>query len=92
MSADASAGKDTDLTLTLTNNSNTDLQNINLTSSAPDGWNVEFSESTIDLLEAGATKEITATVNAGEDALSGDYVVSVSASNSETSDTAEFLD
>ena len=90
LSADAKAGKDTTLTLTLTNNSNTDLQNINLTSSAPENWNVEFSESTIDLLEAGATKEITATVTASEDALSGDYVVSLTASNSEISDTADF--
>lgn len=90
LSADASAGKETTVTLTLTNNSNTDLQNINLTSSAPEDWNVEFSESTIDLLEAGATKEVTATMTASEDALSGDYVVTVTASNSETSDSAEF--
>ena len=90
LSADTKAGKDTTLTLTLTNNSNTDLQNINLTSSTPDDWNLEFSESTIDLLEAGATKEITATMTASEEALSGDYVVTVTASNSETSDSAEF--
>ena len=38
LSADAQAGKDTDITLTLTNNGNTDLQNINLTSTTPDGW------------------------------------------------------
>ena len=90
LSADAQAGKDTDITLTLTNNGNTDLQNINLTSSTPDGWSVTFSESTVELLEAGATKEVTATVSAGKDALSGDYVVSITASNSETSDAAEF--
>ena len=90
LSADAQAGKSSDITLSLTNTSNTDLQNINLTSSAPDGWTVTFSESTVELLEPGATKEITATVAAGDDALSGDYVVSISASNSETSDSAEF--
>ena len=90
LSADAQAGKDTDITLTLTNNGNTDLQNINLTSTTPDGWAVEFSESTVELLEAGATKEVTATISASEDALSGDYVVSISASNSETNDGAEF--
>lgn len=66
LSADAQAGKDTDITLTLTNNGNTDLQNINLTSTTPDGWAVEFSESTVELLEAGATKEGTATI-AGHD-------------------------
>ncbi len=90
LSADASAGGETPVTLTLTNTSNTDLQNINLSSSAPDGWNVTFSESTVDLLEAGAAKEITAYITADEDALSGDYVVSISAKNSETADTAEF--
>ncbi len=90
LSADIEGGKSTDLTLTLTNTSNTDLQNVNLTSSAPDGWTVEFSQSTVELLEAGATAEVTATVTASEDALSGDYVVTMTASNSEASDTAEF--
>ena len=67
-----------------------DLQNINLTSSAPSDWTVEFSESSIDVLEAGATKEITAYVTPSKEAMSGDYSLTITAKNSETSDATEF--
>lgn len=42
------------------------------------------------MLEAGATKEVTAYITPAKDAMSGDYVTVLTASNSETSDTAEF--
>lgn len=90
LSFDASANKESAVTLSLINNGNVDLQNINLTSSAPTNWTVTFSESTIDVLEAGATKEVTAYITPAKDAMSGDYVTVLTASNSETSDTAEF--
>ena len=90
LSADIEAGRTTTLTLNLVNTGNTDIQNVNLTSSAPDGWTVEFSQSTVDVLEAGATMELTATVTASEDALSGDYAVSLTASCAEASDLTEF--
>ena len=59
LSFDANANKQTSLTISLTNSGNVDLQNINLTSSAPEGWTVEFAESSVDVLEAGATREVT---------------------------------
>ena len=78
------------MTLTVTNNSNVDLQNITLTSSAPSGWNVSFDTSSIDVLEAGATQEITAHVTPGDAAMTGDYVTTFTASCSETSADAQF--
>lgn len=90
LSFDANANKKTDVTLSITNNGNVDLQNINLTSSAPSDWTVEFSESSIDVLEAGATKEITAYVTPSKEAMSGDYSLTITAKNSETSDATEF--
>ena len=74
----------------MTNSGNVDLQNVNLTSSAPDGWTVEFSQSSIDVLEAGATQEVTAYVTPSEEAMSGDYVMTINVQNSEASDYAEF--
>ena len=74
----------------MTNNGNVDLTNLNLTSSAPSDWEVRFDESTIDLLEAGGTKEITAYVTPDKDAMTGDYVTSITVSNNETTDTAQF--
>lgn len=89
LSCDAYAKKGTDITLTVTNNGNVDLTNLNLTSSAPSEWDVEFSESTIDTLEAGATKEITATITPGENVITGDYVSSLKVSNDQTSSSAD---
>ena len=90
LSFDAHANRESDVTLSITNNSNVDLQYITLTSSAPTDWTVTFEESSIDVLEAGATQEITAHVTPGDSAMTGDYVTTVTASCSEVSDTAEF--
>jgi len=90
LSFDATANKASAVTLSLTNTGNVPLQNINLTSSAPTGWTVEYSESTVDMLDAGATKEITAYVTPAKDALSGDYVTMLAAQNSDTSASATF--
>lgn len=90
LSFDAYANKQASVTLSITNTGNVDLENINLTSSAPTDWDVTFSESTIDTLEAGATKEVTAYVTPTKDAITGDYVTSITASNSDTAAGADF--
>lgn len=90
LSFDATANKQSAVTLSVTNTGNIALQNINLNSQAPTGWTVEYSESSIDTLEAGASKEITMYVTPAKDALSGDYATLISASNSQTSATASF--
>lgn len=90
LSFDAYANKQASVTLSITNTGNVDLTNVNLTSSAPTDWDVTFSESTIDTLEAGATKEVTAYVTPTKDAITGDYVTSITASNSESTASADF--
>ena len=90
LSFDASANAQTDVTLQVSNTGNVDLQNITLSSSAPEGWTVEFSQSSIDVLEAGATQEVTAYVTPSGDAMSGDYVMTLDVSSSEASDSTEF--
>ena len=90
LSFDANANKQASVTLQVTNSGNVDLQNVALSSSAPDGWTVEFSTSSIDVLEAGATQEVTAYVTPAKDAMSGDYALQLGVKNSECSDSAEF--
>lgn len=90
LSFDASANAQTDVTLRVSNTGNVDLQNITLSSSAPEGWTVEFSQSSIDVLEAGASQEVTAYVTPSGDAMSGDYVMTLDVSSSEASDSTEF--
>ena len=90
LSLDAYANQESAVQLSLTNSGNSDLTNVNLTSSAPSGWTVRFSTETIDVIEAGATVETTAYITPGEEAMSGDYVTVLTASSSDASDSAEF--
>lgn len=90
LSFDAYANKESAVQLSLTNNGNTDLTNVNLTSNAPSGWTVRFSNETIDLIEPGATVETIAYITPGEDAMSGDYVAEITARNSNASSQAQF--
>lgn len=90
LSFDAYANREASVQLSIANTGNTELTNVNLTSNAPSGWNVRFSNETIDLIEAGATIETTAYVTPGEDAMSGDYVASLTVKNGDASDSAEF--
>ena len=89
LSLDAYANKETPVTLSITNNGSADLQNVSLTSSAPDGWNVRFETPTVETLPAGSTQEVTAYITPGSDAITGDYVTSISAGSSETSAKAD---
>ena len=90
LSLDAYANQESAVQLSLTNTGNSDLTNVNLTSSAPTGWNVRFANETIDIIEAGATVETTMYNTPGEDAMSGDYATTVTARNSDANDSIDF--
>lgn len=90
LSCDAYVNEETAVTLTITNTGNVDQTNLNLSSSAPTDWEVRFSESTIETLEAGATKEITAYIKPCENSITGDYVTAISVKSESSSDSAEF--
>lgn len=90
LSVDTYANEEKAVTLSITNTGNVDLENLNLTSSASTDWEVRFDESTIDLLEAGSTKELTAYVKPAENSITGDYVTAITISNAQTTDTVEF--
>lgn len=81
LSLSAYANEEAQVTLSIQNTGNVDLENLQLTSSASTDWNVRFDETTIDLLEAGATKEITAYIQPSEEAIIGDYLTEVIISN-----------
>lgn len=90
LSLDAYADNEKDFTLSIKNTGNVDLNNINLTSSAPTDWDVEFDQSTIDTLEAGASVEVTANITPDKNAITGDYVATITASNEEATADAQF--
>lgn len=90
LSVDAYSNDQTSITLTVTNTGNVDLKDLELTSSAPTDWEVSFSESAIDTLEAGGTKEVTAYLTPSSDAINGDYVTTITVSNSLATSSAQF--
>ena len=90
LSLDAYANQESAVQLSLTNTGNSDLTNVNLTSSAPTGWTVRFANETIDIIEAGATVETTMYITPGENAMSGDYATTVTARNSDANDSVDF--
>ncbi|HIV28724.1 MAG TPA: hypothetical protein IAA64_12170 [Candidatus Ornithocaccomicrobium faecavium] len=90
LSLDAYANQESAVQLSLTNTGNSDLTNVNITSSAPTGWTVRFANETIDIIEAGATVETTMYITPGEDAMSGDYATTITARNSDANDSVDF--
>ena len=85
LSLDAYAGEETPVTMSIQNTGNVDLTNLQLSSSASTDWNVRFDETTIETLEAGTTKEVTAYIQPSEDAIIGDYVTALTVSNVQAS-------
>lgn len=90
LSLDANANRETAVDLTITNKGNVDLQNVTLTSSAPNGWSVRFEKPSVNVLKAGSTQQITAYIKPSKNAISGDYVTTIKASCDETSSEANF--
>ncbi|WP_175614664.1 NEW3 domain-containing protein [Piscibacillus halophilus] len=90
LSGDIKAGDETTLDLVVENNGTSDLSNISLSSDSPSKWEVEFSESQIDELKAGASTNVKATVKASDQAIAGDYAMTLTASAQETSSEAQF--
>ena len=51
LSTEAYPNKQKEITLKLTNNGNTDLKNVNLTATTPDGWSMSFSQPAVEVIE-----------------------------------------
>ena len=89
LSANAYAGEEAKITMAVTNSGNIDLENLQLAAQGSTDWNIRFDETTIDLLEAGATKEITAYVQPAKNAVIGDYVTVMTVKNAQVKSEAD---
>lgn len=85
----ATVDQDTKLTLVLKNTGSAPLRNVTFSASRPDGWNVTFDPDRIDELAVNQQQELTMTIRPSSRALAGDYVLSITASASGTSDTQQ---
>ncbi|GFN33920.1 COG1470 family protein [Paenibacillus xylaniclasticus] len=90
LSTDVTAGSQRHIDLVVQNTGSTDLKNVNLSADSPSGWEVTFEPKTISTIAAGAVTHVQATIKADKKALSGDYVVNITASAPEKSADAQF--
>ncbi|MCX7838363.1 MAG: NEW3 domain-containing protein [Anaerolineae bacterium] len=77
------------MTLVLRNTGTAPLQNVTFSSFKPDGWEVTFDPDKLDTLAVGETKEVNATIKPSNRALAGDYMVTISASGNQASESKE---
>lgn len=90
LSLDAYANAEKSVTLQVTNNGNVALQNLTFSSDLPSDWEVSFEQSEIESLEAGQSVEVTAYITPDQDAITGDYMATLSIGNDEVSSEAQF--
>ena len=79
LSMNANSGTASDLTLTLTNAGTAAIPGAALTASAPNGWVVKFDPATIDVPAGGQPVQVVAHVTPSSDAITGDYVTTMTA-------------
>ena len=79
LSAEAYVGDNTPLTLVVQNSGTAPARNIQLTATPPNGWEVTFDPKQIAELGAGKQMEVTANLKPSDQAIAGDYMVTVRA-------------
>jgi len=90
LSARITAGKQKRIGLIVRNTGSSDLTDVRISSSKPQGWEVTFTPDTIPFLVAGETAEVQAALKAYEKAIPGDYAVTFTARTPEVNSSASF--
>lgn len=79
LSREAQIGQETPLTLVIENTGSVAARGIQLSSDAPTGWTVTFERDQIAEVAAGQQVEVTANIQPADNAVAGDYQVTLSA-------------
>jgi uncharacterized membrane protein len=88
VSARAEAGQQGSIPIVVTNTGSAPADAVELSSTAPTGWKVEFDPKTIDKIDPNKDAEVTARVTPTEKSLAGDYITTMrAASRGETAST-----
>jgi uncharacterized membrane protein len=88
LSASGSAGSATAVQFVVTNTGTAPLTALTLAETAPTNWTVTFAPTAMEPVAPGATGTFTATITPASEAVSGDYQVSITASNDQATETA----
>jgi len=90
LSGDATAGEQRSFNFTVEKRGTAPARAVKFSASPPSGWKVEFSPEEIAELPAGETAEVAVNMTPSDQAIAGDYVVSVRANGDGASDNASF--
>lgn len=89
LNADVVAGKATDVTLVVLNTGSAPLENVQLSATAPSGWKTSFDPATIDVIAPGATAKATLTITPSNNAVAGDYRITLRSQTKQAQDSIE---
>ena len=89
LSTSAYAGETKDVALSIQNTGNIDLTAVSLEAQASTDWEITFDQDTINEIPAGGSAEVTAHITPAKDAILGDYVTIITASNDAVSSDCE---
>jgi len=90
LSLSARAGKESSVSVYVKNTGSAAQHNIKFMSFKPENWKVSFEPEAIDILEPNDMKQVEVTVEPYDDALVGDYSVSVNVEGEKVDKTVEF--
>jgi len=90
LSGEAVAGRETNFTFTLANAGTAPATDIELSASQPSGWKVEFEPKEIAQIAPNSTSQVNVKITPSEQAITGDYMVTVRAQNDNISENAQF--
>ncbi len=90
LSGRATAGRATPIKLVIKNNGSAPARSVTLSASEPSGWEVKFAPERIDEIAANDQAQVTANVKPSPKALTGDYMVPITANAGDVSSSADF--
>lgn len=90
LSGEAVAGRESSFTFTLVNTGTAPATDLELSATPPSGWTVAFEPQDVAQIAPNSTGEVNVKITPSEQAIAGDYMVSVRASNNTVSESVQF--
>lgn len=89
LNADVTSGSASPLTLQVRNSGSAPLAGVAMSATPPQGWKVTFDPALIEAIAPGDATTVTAQITAADDAIAGDYDLTVSAKSDQASDSTD---
>ena len=90
LNADVAADRPTEVPMVVVNNGTAPLNGVELSATPPTDWRVDFQPRVIESIEPGGRAQVIARVTPSDQAVAGDYLLTMEARTGETSESIEF--